>query len=94
MIFGTYLNRHSDLHLAASGCTWPHTRLADKITKVRHFRRSQALTCVSGKWAGGTRTHDRRIMSPACHHPASGCLTCTDTAAHTIAQVDFGTHWA
>ena len=43
---------HSDLHFAAHGCTQPHRRARGKITKVRRFCRSQALTCGFREWGG------------------------------------------
>src|SRR5215471_3519273 len=43
---------HSDLHFATAGRTRPHKRLKGKITKVRHFCRSQGLNCASEEWGG------------------------------------------
>jgi len=51
LVLGTYLG-HSDLHFAAHGCTKPHTRARDRITKAKRFCSSQALTCGSGEWGG------------------------------------------
>jgi hypothetical protein len=43
---------HSDLHFPAHGRTQPHTRLRSKITKLSHFRKSEALTCGFLEWGG------------------------------------------
>ena len=44
--------------------------------------------------AGGARTHDRRIMSPARQQAALRQLTWAGTDERDAVRADFGTHWA
>jgi hypothetical protein len=81
-------------------CIWPpltHTAAQPRRVKdheIRCFCRSQALICVSGCGAGGARTHDRRIMSPARQQPLSGWLAWADIGSRDRAQADLDTYWA
>jgi hypothetical protein len=55
---------HSDLHFTAHGYIQPHTRSTGKITKARITAGHRPLSAVFECGAAGTRTQDRRIMSP------------------------------
>ena len=61
--------------MTASGRTQPHIVTALKIAGILRFRRSKPLAEASMSGAGGARTHDRRIMSPARQQLPSGRLT-------------------
>lgn len=85
---------HSDLHFPGYGGTQPHTRLRGKITKATHYRRSQTLICGFERGTAGTRTQDRRIMSPARQQVTSGCLTWADMRGRDHGYAHLGTYLA
>ena len=70
---------HSEPQMTAPGRLQPPRRTKPKISTAQRFRRSKPLTRGLESGAGGARTHDRRIVSPARQQPRSGCLTWADT---------------
>src|SRR5262249_20787493 len=86
--------------------TWPraHRRaqLAERMTAEPGWKDGDFVWCqpngrpigARADWAGGTRTHDRRIMSPARQQPLSGSLTWADMDGRHHAQADLGTYLA
>ncbi len=74
---------HSDLHFTAHGCIQPHTRLAGKITKDLHSRRSQGLICgflVWGGWDSNPGPADYESSTPAT------CPICCDLGRRSLTR--------
>jgi hypothetical protein len=69
------------LHLLAPRRPQPHKAMASKIAERRAFPQvTGGLSGLKESGAGGTRIHDRRIMSPARQQPVSYGVTWADTS--------------
>jgi hypothetical protein len=82
----------------ASGHRWPHIAAHERLMpRSRHaavLAGQRGTTRTFKRWAGGARTHDRRIMSPQTQRSPKRHLTRADVGISDLDDRHLGTYLA